>query len=267
MKRKLNTLSYLYLFFLALLFLSGGVSGFLGEVVYLLAFLLPLGIGIYLSRDEYPTVDFKMDREKVNFTLPLIIPTVAVTLLLSYLTGLLIFVTTGRVNSVDMGDSFLLAIISHAIMPAVLEELLFRYLPIRFLADRSERLCIFASAFFFSLVHHDLFSIHYTFVAGMILMSVDIATESILPSILIHFINNALSVCMVMYGDNPVFLTSFYSLIAILTVVSVIIIVIRRKKYAQEFETAFYCDERLIFTLDMWIFLGITMTLAIIQLM
>ncbi len=263
MKRKLNILTILYLFFLVLLFLSGSINGILGEIVYYLAFILPLGVGVYLSRGEYFDAGFKMNKEKLRFTLPLIMPTVAVVIVLAALTSFWIYVMTGRTNSVDLGDSFVLAIISHALVPAVLEELLFRYLPIRFLSGRSERAAVFASAFLFALIHHDLFSIPYAFVAGIVFMAIDLATGSIIPSILIHFINNALSVGIIIYGDNPAFVPTMYSIIAIMTVISIIFIIKRRRDYLDAAEFIFQRDGEPIITPEMMLFAGITLTVAV----
>ena len=267
MKRKLNILTILYLFFLVLLFLSGSINGILGEIVYYLAFILPLGVGIYLSRGECFDAGFKMDREKLRFTLPLIMPTVAVVIVLAALTSFWIYVMTGRTNSVDLGDSFVLAIISHALVPAILEELLFRYLPIRLLSGRSERVAVFSSAFFFAMIHHDLFSIPYAFAAGIVFMAIDLATGSIIPSILIHFINNALSVGAIIYGDNPAFVPTMYSIIAIMTIISIIFIIKRRREYLDAAEFIFQRDGEPTFTPEMMLFAGITLTLAVVSLL
>ena len=158
MKRKLNILTVLYLIFLFLLFLSGSITGLFGELIYLLAFALPLAVGIYISRGEPCHGELGIDREKLKFTAPLIMPTVGVTVVLSYVTSLLIYLLTGVTSNVDLGDSLFIAILDHALMPALLEEILFRYLPMRFLSNESQRSTVIASAFFFALSARCCFS-------------------------------------------------------------------------------------------------------------
>lgn len=266
MKRKLNILTFLYMLFLLLLFLSGSFQGAFSSVIYFLAFGLPIGIGIYLSREDKVDNILGITREKVGFTLPLIMPTVSVVIMLSILTSLVIFALTGRTNEVDVGDSFILAIISHALLPALLEEMLFRYLPIRMLSHRSPALTVFASAFFFALVHHDLFSIPYAFVAGAVFMAVDLATGSVIPSIIIHFINNALSVGIIMFGDNPVFTLILYSIIGILAVVSLIFIVKKRGEYKKALTSVLDKGEGIMITGEMLIFALMTLVIAVTSL-
>lgn len=267
MKRKLNILTILYLFFLVLLFLSGSISGVLGEAVYLLAFALPVGIGVYLTRDgsirgkKLLTLDYEGSRR----TLPIVAPTVSVVMLVSYLTSLLIFAVSGKTNSVDVGDSFILAIFSHALLPAVLEEALFRYLPMRLLSEHSRRGTILISAFFFALVHHDLFIIPYAFIAGVIFMMIDIALDSVIPSLIIHFLNNCLSVILIFAGDNTEFKWSVIVIWGILTFLSLIDI-IGGKYYPKRVKYAFTDGEKLEITFPMLIFAALTLTIAFMSL-
>ena len=266
MKRKVNILTYLYLVFMILLFLSGSISGVLGLVIYCLSFVIPIAIGIYLSRNTLTNVSLSLGREQLGFSLPLVMPTLSVIIIISFLTSLFIFVTTGKTNSVDLGDSLVLAVLSHALIPAVLEELLFRYIPIRLLSEHSERVTILVSAFFFALVHHDFFSIPYAFLAGVIFMTVDLATGSLIPSILIHFINNLSSVIVVMYGETSIVVTTLYLLIAILTAISLIFIIKKRGEYTDVAKRMLYKFELTPFTVEMLIFAAINLTIAFVSL-
>ena len=268
MKKKISYLSISYTLFLILLFLSGALSGIISEVVYLLAFALPIALALYLAREgraewgQYLSISGEGARK----ILPLVAPTVSVIILISYLTSLLIFAISGKVNNVDVGDSFIMALISHALVPAILEEALFRYLPMRLLAPHSRRGAIILSAFFFSLVHHDLFSIPYAFVAGVIFMAVDLATDSVSPSVIIHFVNNALSVGILVFADNPAFAPAIYIILGILTVASLCLIFVRRKQYCKMISVAFDKGEGVKFTTEAFIFAGLTLSLAVISL-
>ena len=50
--KKTRLLSLLYLLSLVLLFASGSLSGALSQAVYILSFVLPVVIGIYIIRRE-----------------------------------------------------------------------------------------------------------------------------------------------------------------------------------------------------------------------
>lgn len=264
MTRKLNILTTNYLIFLILLFLSGAISGVEGEIVYYLAFAVPFVSVMYLTRNDSVRCEnlFSMNSERIRFTLPLIAPTVMTVAAVSILTSLVIYAMTGRTNSIDLGDSFVLAIISHAILPALLEEMLFRYLPYRILAPHSKRCAVIVSAFFFALVHNDIFSIPYAFFAGVILMAIDLATGSVIPSIIIHFINNALSVGLIVYEDNAAFAPTLYVILAAFTLLSSVFILKKRKKYSEAISLAFDRGEGVKFTVEMLFFAVLTLILA-----
>ena len=268
MSKRINILTLCYTLFLVLLFSSGSASGILSEVIYYLAFIIPIGIALYTIRDDgeewkkYLTIDV----EGIKLSWPLVFPTISATMLLSYLTSLLIFTLTGKTNSVDLGDSYFLALITHALVPAIFEEALFRYVPMRLIAPYSNRGAIFVSAFFFALVHHDLFSIPYAFFGGVVFMAINLATESVIPSVVIHFINNALSISM-MFAPIEHIIILLYLWVILLTVWSVIAIC--RKKDDYEIALLMISDkgEGVRFTGGMLLFAAMTLTIAVISLL
>lgn len=268
MRRKITTLTMANLLFLILLFASGTLSGIISRIVYLLAFILPLLFGLISSGERGVGRDLlTLPKGSASALIPLIAPTVSVIILISLLTSYLIVALTGRTNEIDLGDSFILALISHALLPAILEEALFRYLPMRLIAPHSKRCAVIVSAIFFSLVHHDLFSIPYALFAGGIFMLIDLSTGSVIPSVILHFINNAISVGLIVYSDNVAFKPTLYLLLAILTVVSVVYIIKRRRDYLGRLSFALEKGEGVEITLGMMGFAALTLTLAIANLL
>lgn len=269
MEKKLNILSITYLLFLILLLLSGSLSGVVSDLVYFLAFIIPLAFGLISTRDEKVERGrfLVLDSEGLKRTLPVIFPTVSLVIILSYLTALLIRLITGRTNQVDVGDSFILALINHALLPAILEEALFRYLPMRLLSRHSKRGAVLISAFFFSLIHLDLFTIPYAFVAGIIFMTLDIALDSVIPSVIIHFINNALSVSLIIFADNPAFAPTLFVITGILALLSLVSIIggdFYKTKLPQIFKKG---GEEAKVTIPMLIFATFTLFFAIISIL
>lgn len=269
MKKNTATLSTTYMLFLGLLFLSGSLKGILSAAVYYSAFVIPFAFAVYRSRGERkPNESYlTLKQGDAGVVAPVIAPTVSVIMLISYLTSLIIFIITGRTNQVDIGNSFFPALLSHAFMPAILEEMLFRYLPIRLLAPYSRRGAIIISAVFFSLVHHDFFSIPYAFVAGLIFMAVDLASESVIPSVIIHFINNALSVGLIFYSDNPVFAPIIYCIVGVLTVVSAVIVFARRREYEKRLVYAFDKGEKIEIPIELLAFASLSLSIAVVSLL
>lgn len=264
MKKKTNDLTIVYLLFIILLFVSGMVSGALYQLFYFLSFALPVALGLYFSRRD--GVQWKeylcIEKDKAKKAIPLIAPTISVIIFVSFITSLIIYHATGRVNIVNVGNSYPLALISHALLPAIFEEILFRYLPLRMLASYSRRGAVLISAFFFAFAHHDVFTIPYAFFAGAILMAIDIATDSLWPSVVIHFINNVVSVSMIFYVDDIYFAPVVYSVLGLLTVISLAYIVKNRKKYLAFASKAFEEGEEFGITAEMICFAALMLFVA-----
>lgn len=270
MNKKINALTISYILFLIILFLSGSFSGILSRLIYILSGFVPLVLCLFLTRGEQRSEKWRfltVKKDKLKLTLPLAAPTVVAIIILSFVTSWLIFKLTGKENNVNIGNSYVLAIINHALLPAIIEEVLFRYLPMRLLSSHSRRAAIFVSAFFFALVHRNLFTIPYAFLAGVIFMAIDLATDSVIPSLLLHFINNSISVGLIFYEENTAFAPTVYAILGILCLISLIVIIIKRKEYKEMLTVAFLKGERMKFSLEMLIFAGLMLTIAIMNIL
>lgn len=263
MERKISILSLSYLAFLALLLASGTLSGALGYAVYFLAFLIPFAIGIiHVKRDkEAAASHLGFGKRALCHTLVLSAPSVTLIMAISVVTSMIVFAVTGKTNEVDVGSSLVLALISHALVPAVMEEVLFRYLPMRLLSAHSKRVSVLVSAFFFALIHHSVFSFFYAFVAGVIFMGVDLALDSIWPSVIIHFVNNAVSV-LIMFGLGAVVYPCLFALCAI----SIAIIVLKIAEYKKLFLPLLLGGEKFRITPELAIFGAVNLLIAIVAL-
>lgn len=246
MERKINILSICFTLFLVLLFAAGMLSGVPYWCVYLLSFVLPIILALVLEDGEkiHKAKYLSLNSDELRFVLPIIVPTVVLVMFVSLITSILIGALTGAKNSVDIGDSFVFALITHALLPAILEEALFRYLPLRLLGGHSKITTVLLSSTLFALVHHNLFSIPYAFVAGVIFMVIDLACDSVIPSVLIHFINNAVSVGILFYDDNAAFLPAVAILLGILSIISIACIEKNKDEYKNRFSLTFERGEK-----------------------
>jgi hypothetical protein len=92
MKAKINVAVHASYGFILLLILSGMFDGILSEVLYYLAFLLPICLSIYNIREENPDksrLDFgiKLNTDGIITALPLFLPIISVTALISFATS------------------------------------------------------------------------------------------------------------------------------------------------------------------------------------
>lgn len=111
--------------------------------------------------------------------------------------------TTGVEDPAIIGvDGFLIATLSTAVLPAVLEELIIRGIVMQPLRRFGDKFAIVASALIFGIMHGNMVQIPYTVVAGLFLGYLVIATGSLWPSIILHFINNFYSVVLLAVYDN-----------------------------------------------------------------
>ena len=231
MKKAVISIFLADLAFLAFLILSGLFGGVLFYIAYSLAFILPFGAAMFFNRDSLSEEKYlSIDKYRAGIALPLIPVTVLVVVVLSVFTSLVLGYF-GLTDDVTIEGSLPSALVVYALLPAVFEELLFRYLPLRLLSHRSAKTTVLLSALIFSAVHLDPFQLVYAFAAGAIFMTVDIMTDSVLPSIVIHFINNALSVLTFFLSDYPVFISAYLPTLLVLSILAVIHIASRRSEY------------------------------------
>ncbi len=262
MEKKIRTLSYGYFALFVMLLVSGMLSGIFAEITYYLAFILPFAVICILERKEglCPRL-FTLDSEGARITALATFPCVCLVMVISYITSIAIYLAFGQTNSVDLGNSLPLALVNYALLPALLEEMLFRYLPMRMLAPYSKRAAVLVSAFFFALIHSSLFSIPYAFAAGVIFMTVDLMAGSVIPSALIHFVNNAASVLMIFYPNMPV-----TPVIFTLGGISLVLISFRWADIKEKIKNSFDKGEGLKLSAEMSVFAAITLLVAVLGL-
>ena len=276
MKKTVSILSLSYLIFMFLLMASGMIGGILSGVIYFLAFAVPIIFALYadgrarIENEEPPIGDslayLRLEKKSVLPTLLTVFPTVLIVIGVSYVTSLIIMITVGAQNEVDIGEDLFVAILTHAFVPALLEEALFRYLPLRLFGNRNCRAAVLISSVFFAFSHHSLFSIPYAFIAGVIFMTVDLMFNSVYPSLIIHFINNVTSVLWIFYSDNGAFVKWYYILLSALALVSVTIIAVLRKDFVSRFRNALAARERYEVSYEPLLFILPCLILALLEL-
>ena len=212
-------------------------EGVISEIIYYLAFLVPICLSLFLLRKEGREENlspFKITGKNLALSSLTFMPAVLLILLVSYLTSLLLGLFGASAPVIE--DAPLLEmLLVHALLPALLEEMLFRFVPLRLLKGYSTRTVVVISALFFALVHCSLFQIPYAFAAGVVFVSLDIMFDSIYPSLLLHFLNNALSVISIKYCDTPRSTAIYLTVLITLGVLSAIFVYRLREEYKARF--------------------------------
>lgn len=161
----------------------------------------------------------------------------SVTLLLSNLLSLLFHSASDTLSQEYMqileGIPFWAGLLLIAVLPAVMEELLFRgYLYTAFKNKMNYLPAMICVSLLFGLSHMSLIKLIPTAILGCGLFYARDKSESMLASFIIHFLNNALAVVVLHYGDKVAFLNDdslgIYAVVAML-VLSVIFIPVGMK--------------------------------------
>ena len=250
MKKALTYLTVANLFFLALLLASGFFPSPVDKILYYLAFILPCAfvfiICANVGEQKTMPLSLKLDKGGALLTLPTVAPTLALIFLVSFLTSL-VFSSIGSSPIPDVSGNILLVIVVHALLPALLEELFFRYMPLSVLTPYSKRAAVLYSALFFSLLHCSAYQMPYAFIAGIIFATLDLAVGSIWPSVILHFLNNLVSIFWIRNSAIEGFGTFFVIILASLALLSLIPVFIYRKKYSKMLTDVFNdkCKEKL----------------------
>lgn len=263
MKKTVVRVVALDMIFLLMLIIAGAFSGIVSEVIYVGAYLVPLAAFLKMSRGETLTkLPLFMRREDVALCLPLVAPTIGITIGLSALVAYLLSLAgVGGTEALTGSPARLL--ILHALLPAVLEEALFRYVPLALIAPYSKRSAVLISAILFAVAHCNVAQIPYAFVAGIIFAAVDLSCGSILPSVVLHLLNNAASVFWQWDVSAAAVRLPLGISVAVLSVLSVALVAIFHRRYAKKASFLLDKGDQISAPREVWVFVAVCLVLAV----
>ncbi len=142
------------------------------------------------------------EKNKISILIPLCLMGLAIAMASNYASDAVmgLFDFLGYDVSIDMDyatysiKDIIIYYVSVAVVPACVEEFAFRGIVLGVLRKHSDSLAIIVSSIMFGLMHGNFMQIPFAFVVGLILGFVVVKTNSLLPGIIIHFLNNAISV-------------------------------------------------------------------------
>ena len=215
-----NRLAIALLFFEGLFLVTSGVGGLLpfftasmndltaeiveelaGGILYCLVFLLPVALFRLVSTGK-PTAAMQLELRLSSDTPLYLFAGIAVITGAAYLNGYLVSVFDYGsfseevlwTQSTSANYQLVLAFLTTAVIPAFVEEFLFRGLILSNLRPFGTTTAVVGSALLFGVMHQNVEQLLYATVAGLILGYIYVKTASIWPCVLIHFVNNFVSV-------------------------------------------------------------------------
>ena len=219
-KTTVNRIAFSLLLFLAASALQGGVLAIfpyvsaslsdlaadviyelLSGVLYAAVFCLPVLFFSLITpkaQREPMYLDLKMPRESLLYILFGVAVFSAAAYAKSFMVSIFDYSDFSEevLWNTDVSSNYQLVLmfLTLAIIPAFVEELLFRGMVLGNLLPYGRTTAIFASALLFGLMHQNIEQMFYATVAGIVLGWVYASTRSIWPCVLLHLFNNFQSV-------------------------------------------------------------------------
>ena len=187
-----------------------------------LMFVLPLFLFSKLNKTKPRATLEDFSFKKANYKTVLIsiaiglivfILNIAVSTFFSYILSLLgyhVSTSSGTAVAPTWG-SFFLSLLTVAILPAICEEFTHRGLLLSGYKKLGFKKAVILSALMFGLIHLNVNQFFYATVIGLVLAVVTLYSRSIVPAIIIHFMNNGINVYLEFAEAKGIFGQNFYS--------------------------------------------------------
>ncbi len=192
-------------------------------------FLLPLGIILYGEHVKLKDI-VSFRKPKKELFLPTILVCVGITAFANVVSNMITSMFNGIGLPVSAPDfdvpkgvlGFIISFLAIAVTPAFVEEFALRGVYMGTLKKYGKAFAVVVSAILFGLMHGNLAQIPFAFILGIAIGIAVIKTDSLWTGIIIHFINNAVSVILTQITENlqsttaQTFVTALYFALCIL---------------------------------------------------
>lgn len=217
-------------FALDLFKLSDTASDYVGSILIQIGIMFALTFGLYLlffkKKPKELFKDFKFT--KINFKAVLIsiaigilayFLTICVASIFNFFLGLFGYqAASGSSTSVGTWGDFVVSIVLVAILPGFCEEFVHRGLLVKGFSELGVKKTIIYSGLLFGLMHLNISQFFYATLIGCLLVVLVMASGSIIPAMIVHFMNNFINVYFSYAQDLNLPLTkTFNALGALLT--------------------------------------------------
>lgn len=175
----------------------------MNSLVMLITFFVPFLVFCWVKKVNIGTI---LPFEKVGFKTTLLITLLgfSVAMVANYPANIIagIFEQFGlnvypeTESTYNTATDIILGYVNIALVPAFIEEFAFRGVVLGFLRKHSDSFAVVASAILFGLFHGNFVQIPFAFIGGLMFGFLLVKTNSLLPGMIVHFINNAFSVTL-----------------------------------------------------------------------
>lgn len=195
------------IFALDLFHISDLVGDVVGSILIQVGIMFGLTFGLYMlffrKKPKDVFVDYKFT--KINFKAVLIsigigvityFLTICVATIFSFLLGLFGYQSSSGSSSTSVATwgEFALSIFLTAILPGFCEEFVHRGLLVKGYSELGVKKTIIYSGLLFGLMHLNISQFFYATLIGCLLVVLTMASGSIIPAMIVHFMNNFISV-------------------------------------------------------------------------
>lgn len=171
------------------------------------------GLFYFLMSKNNISETIRVKYVKQNILWPVVFIGMAVAMLANYASDILEtnFSLFGLENTINFENSSstpfenILYVISTAVVPAFAEEFAFRGVLMGSLRKYGDAFAIITSSVMFGAMHGNITQIPFAFILGLIFAFIDCKTNSIIPSIIIHFVNNLYAIIIDILNSNSTF--------------------------------------------------------------
>ena len=139
--------------------------------------------------------------------------------------------------------SLVMNLIIFAVLPALLEEMVFRGFVLQALRGMGDPAAVVISALLFGLMHANMLQLPFAFLLGLVMGWLVVKTGNIWVAVTIHFLNNGLSVAMEYAGlflpeeSVGMLTTAIFSLLAVIGIAVLGVLLFRRSSLTTPLET------------------------------
>lgn len=176
------------------------ISSEVGQIWFSqIIFVLPTLVYLVVNRASLAQ-EIRLQKIRVSTVILLILFAYLITPLTALINAISLIFSTNEISDViyEMSKTtpMYLAIVSVGLLPAILEETVYRGVLYNEYRKVNPRIAIVLSALLFGLLHQNLNQFSYAFVLGLIFALVIEATNSIVSTMILHFTLNTSSVVM-----------------------------------------------------------------------
>ena len=169
--------------------------------ISILAVAVPFGLVALINKSKYktpivPTKPLKFNEALIWICFGMglcIIANAGTSYLVAFLKNVGVTLTQGETATPNSIFDCVLDIIGIAIVPAICEEFAMRCCSLGLLKNYGKAFGVVAVSVVFGLLHGNVIQFIFAFLVGLVLAYITIKTESIIPAMCIHALNNGMS--------------------------------------------------------------------------